>query len=269
MWPFKENKRVSRPARDRIPTGRVLTLSSQGVSEPEIIQTLKNEGYTPLQVDQAMKEALKSSVGTGGAGAPPAPPYSPPPSPGFRPEHEFAPRRREPGPDFPDLPPLPTDTEFPPPPSEMISRGEEPIEEEYEPSLPGEEEEPVIPRLREPMTRREMKDEKRRALEELAESIVEEKWMEVREEIMNLKAQLQDLSMKTTSLEQSMRQVEGSKRTDMQKIEDKIDTYRQSMNEVSARMEAIEQAMKDSLTPMMHSLRSLTETIRTMKGKRE
>lgn len=58
-------------------------------------------------------------------------------------------------------------------------------------------------------------------------------------------------------------------KTDMEQIEDKIDTYKQSINEVSARMESIEKAMKDSLTPMMQSMRSLTETIRTVKGKKE
>jgi prefoldin subunit 5 len=264
MWPFKEKKRVSRPARDRIPTGRVLTLSSQGVSEPEIIQTLKSEGYTPLQVDQAMKDALKSSVGTSTGAAPAT--YPEPPAPAPFPEPGLTPPRREMRPeDVPSLPPLPTEIELPPPPSTLPERPEM-TGPEFEPSLPGEEE---IPRLSEPMTKMEMKEEKRRGLEEIAEAIIEEKWMGMREEIMNLKSQVQEINVKVTSLEQSFRQVQGDKKTDMEQIEDKIDTYKQSINEVSSRMESIEKAMKDSLTPMMQSMRSLTETIRTMKGKKE
>lgn len=265
MWPFKEKKRVSRPARDRVPTGRVLQLSSQGVSEPEIIQTLKSEGYTPLQVDQAMKDALKSSVGTSTGTAPamsPTPPAPAPPEPGLTP-----PRREMRPEDVPSLPPLPTEAELPPPPSaELLPERPEMTGAEFEPPLPGEEE---IPRLREPMTKIEMKEGRRRALEELAEAIIEEKWMGIREEIMNLKSQMQEINIKVTSLEQSFSQIRGEKKTDMEKIEDKIDTYKQSINEVSARMESIEKAMKDSLTPMMQSMRSLTETIRTVKGKKE
>jgi prefoldin subunit 5 len=44
------------------PTERVVALSSQGLSEPEIIQTLKQEGYTPIQVDSAMREALRGAA---------------------------------------------------------------------------------------------------------------------------------------------------------------------------------------------------------------
>lgn len=119
------------------------------------------------------------------------------------------------------------------------------------------------------MTRREAKDEKRRALEEIAEEIIEEKWMGLKEEILNLKAQIQEVGAKTSSLEQSMMQIRGEKKTDMNKIEEKIDTYKQSMNEVSAKMESIENAMKDSLSPMMQSMRSMTETIREMRDKKK
>jgi len=268
MWPFKEKKRASRPAaKERIPTGRAISLSSQGVSEPEIIKTLKDEGYTPLQVDQAMKDALKSSVGTAGAGAP-----APPPGP--LPESGLAPPRKEMRPeDIPTLPPLPTEASLPPPvPEPLPPEGaaadipEMPEREFEEPILPGEE---PIPRLRESLSGRGMKEERRRALEELAESIIEEKWMGIREEIMNLKSQFQELNLKIASMEQSVRQIQGEKKTEMEHIEDKIDTYKQSINEVSAKMESIEKAMKDSLTPMMQSMRSLTETIRTVKGKKE
>jgi hypothetical protein len=270
MWPFKGEKKKPIRSTDRVPTGRVITLSSQGLSEPEIIKTLKNEGYTPLQVDQAMKEALRTSVGTGGsdmdAPRPPTESYSQPAGTRYRPE------------DVPGLPPLPTEMEpsdLPPAPSDEpplleTPRGMSSLDmpepgRDFDESLPGEE----IPRLRERMTRREARDEKRRALEELAESIIEEKWIGFRDELMNLKSQMQETNFKVSSLEQSMKQIQGDKKTDMEQIEEKIDTYKQSMHEVSARMGSIESAMKDSLTPMMQSLRSLTETIRSLKSKKE
>lgn len=275
MWPFggdKGKKRGPRTVGSRAPTGRVVTLSSQGVSEPEIIQTLKNEGYSPLQVDQAMKEALRASVGTAGQDVSGQPaPYSPQaplpteqgPEPGMSPPPRME-MREDVG-----LPPLPSETEMPAAPdidNEPMMPARDPGPPELGPPLPGED---TIPRLSEPMTRREAKEGKRRALEELAESIIEEKWAKIREEIIGIRSHLQEINLKTTTLEQSIKQIQGDKKTDMEQIEDKIDTYKQSIGEVSARMESIENAMKDSLTPMMQSMRSLTETIRTMKSKKE
>ncbi len=283
MWPFggeKTKRRSARPSPARVPTGRVITLSSQGMSEPEIIQSLKGEGYTPMQVDQAMKEALKTSVGSTGPAGPPGPPVPPAPAqsvpegrPPEPPMNDFTPSSRDMlREEIPTLPPLPGEEQLPPAPSRSMESAlpernplsiDMPLRERpTEPPLPGED---MIPRLREPMDKREAKEEKRRALEELAEAIIEEKWAGLREEIMNIKAQIQDVGFKTGSLEQSIKKLEGDKKTDMEHIEDKIDTYKQAIGEVSARMESIEKAMKDSLSPMMQSLRSLTETIRTMK----
>lgn len=271
MWLFgggsKGGKGGGSPSRSRMPTARVMSLSSQGVSEPEIIRTLKDEGYSPLQVDQAMKEALKSTVGAGGM-----PPMGPPPAPAPLPgEPEMAPpMRRDLGPDVPTLPPLPTETErapmadpFPPAESPDTMMPQMP-EQGLGGLLPGEE---PIPKLREPMTGLEKKEDRRRALEELAESIIEEKWAGLKEELINLKSAMGETNLKVASLEQIVTSIKGEKKTDMEHIEEKIDTYRTSINQVSAKMEAIERAMKDSLNPMMQSMRSLTETIRTMKSK--
>ncbi len=48
------------------PKERVMELSSRGLSEPEIISSLRKEGYSPSDVDSAMKEALKSEAGRPG-----------------------------------------------------------------------------------------------------------------------------------------------------------------------------------------------------------
>jgi len=44
------------------PTERVSSLYSQGLSEPEIIEVLKQEGYGPIQVDRAMTEVLRGAA---------------------------------------------------------------------------------------------------------------------------------------------------------------------------------------------------------------
>ncbi|RLJ05577.1 MAG: hypothetical protein DRP18_02770, partial [Candidatus Aenigmatarchaeota archaeon] len=59
LWPFKKSEPKTASA---VPTQRVIDLSSKGLSEPEIIKVLKKEGYTPVQVDAAMKEALRGAT---------------------------------------------------------------------------------------------------------------------------------------------------------------------------------------------------------------
>ena len=46
----------------KIPIERVKELSVHGFSEPEIIDVLRKEGYSPREIDQALTEALKSNV---------------------------------------------------------------------------------------------------------------------------------------------------------------------------------------------------------------
>ncbi|HLD78548.1 MAG TPA: hypothetical protein VJB16_05975, partial [archaeon] len=50
------------PAPERVPTDRVMQLSQQGYSDPEIIRTLREEGFKPTEVDKALKQALKSTA---------------------------------------------------------------------------------------------------------------------------------------------------------------------------------------------------------------
>ena len=46
-----------------IPVDRVKELSGRGFSEPEIIDVLRKEGYSPEEIDKALTQALKSEVG--------------------------------------------------------------------------------------------------------------------------------------------------------------------------------------------------------------
>ncbi|MCJ7816548.1 MAG: hypothetical protein MUP55_01700 [Candidatus Aenigmarchaeota archaeon] len=82
------------------PTERVMTLSSQGLSEPEIIQTLRGEGYKPVQVDTAMREALRGVAAGTGPGMQPArqlPQRYAPSQQEYAPvQREYAPRARTP-----------------------------------------------------------------------------------------------------------------------------------------------------------------------------
>jgi prefoldin subunit 5 len=69
-------------------------------------------------------------------------------------------------------------------------------------------------------------------------------------------------------LEQSVNKFDNEKRSDLDSIEDKIDTYKQSIGDVASRMEAVETAMKNSLQPMMQTLRSLSDAVKSLKDSK-
>ncbi|MCS7123151.1 MAG: hypothetical protein RMJ17_01050 [Candidatus Aenigmarchaeota archaeon] len=54
----KEDKR----GRGVIPVDRVKDLSSKGFSEPEIIDILRREGYSPEEIDKAFTQTIKTAV---------------------------------------------------------------------------------------------------------------------------------------------------------------------------------------------------------------
>jgi hypothetical protein len=287
IWPFGKKGTAAPRQIKGAPIDRVRSLSSQGLSEPEIIRTLKDEGYTPIEVDGAMRNVLKGAVG--GFKEPlPGPSMNPAQRDYQRPASE----------EF-DRPGPPRSEEFegaPKPPFDVMERAG-PLDM---PRIPGEkrqafapeeeyyEQPPRVPRLSEPQEqqdedeeiepfrvlgdrakdRKEVKEEKRRAVEELIESVIDEKWGEFKNQMEDVDNRFHQTESKIIELEQTILQIRGEKKTEIESIETKIDTYKQSINEVGERMESVERAMKDSLTPMLQSLRSLSDTIKSMKGNK-
>jgi len=145
------------------PTHEVQALSSRGVPEPDIINTLRREGYSTSEIDQAMKEALKSRVSGEPQGPPPAaqPPvggeaYSPAPEPA--PIAEQAPSQLA----YPGRDELPEREPYMPPPAEPAMPGNMPRGQDFYPSPPIEE----IPDIAE-RPRKRSKGIDRRDIEEL------------------------------------------------------------------------------------------------------
>jgi prefoldin subunit 5 len=270
--PFGKKKAAGPERAGAFPTQRVVELSSQGLSEPEIIRELKNEGYSPMEVDRAMKEALRDSTvraATAPVREPPRFPPMPaqqerkrvfpePMEPRFDEQPEMAEQRHEAA-----LPEIPGFEPRPRPPVPGFQRGPRQFlpprdEEETEeiPHLP-------VPGERRPITRQM---ERRRLVEEVSEAIIEEKWHDFRRELRDVNDKMGSLKKKMDYLEESLAKIQEKKGDDVEEIEAKIDTYKQSFSELSGRMEAMERAMKDSLTPMMQTLRALTEAIKDIKS---
>lgn len=296
---FGKKKDEAAPAGFKQPAfNRISDLSSQGFSEPEIIRQLRSEGYSPMEVDAAMKRSLRE-VAVGPQPGPPARQYEQPAPRPVQPQpRQYAPappmppasdRRRI----FPEEGLRPVEGPRPPFKSEDMRRMEETrvpglpelgepgdmdidMPEEAEGQEEGQDdiEDLRIPGIGEDVPRpspgsKPQKDRPgmRREMEELAESIVEEKADVFSREVDEVSDQVKRLESKLRVLEERFQKIEGEKKSEVDEIKQSITDYGESITEVSSRMESVERAMKDSLTPMMQTLRSLSDAIRDLKRK--
>jgi hypothetical protein len=277
----------------RIPSDRVMQLSSQGMPETQIITTLKNEGYSPGEVDAAMRQAIRGAVGGPSRGPgtgmePPAPqedPGMPPPGP---PEPRYS--QTPPPPGLSQEPPPygrpPPGMGIPPasrqddsmgqPPSNVSSLGMPPLpgepgfdpQRDLSPPGPPEAEEEPIPAFRERSSRSERAEDRRRIIEEMVEGIVDERWTQLSAELNTIRNEFSLIQGKIETLEKSLKKTESEKDTGFVDIKDKIDTYKGSIGEISSRMGAVEDAMKNTMTPMMQTMRSLTDAVKELKDQK-
>ncbi|MBU0530628.1 MAG: hypothetical protein KKC05_03050, partial [Nanoarchaeota archaeon] len=253
MWsPFKGKSGGSRGA----PVNRVMSLSSQGMSDQQIIQTLRTEGYTPAEVDTALRESVRSSVN-------PMPPHQPEPArmpPAPRDTYR-EPMRRQPDlmdmerrprfdmPEEPDRSNIPDSLRMPEIPRshddfDIPGRSEDDLDIGMRDDLdvPPPRDLPGF-REREPMQRldpRRRPRNKRMELEELAEGVADEKWSDFETETSDIRNEVKDLSERIIIIERTIRNLQGKKNTEIEEIKTTIDTYKQSLNEVGEKMEGME-----------------------------
>jgi len=288
---------ASPPVGRRSAVERVGSLSSQGISEPEIIRALRSEGYTPMEVDNAMKQALRSAVDSPLVAKPQSPAMPPQPPPPAAPELAARPqppseadRRRI----FPDKAVPPQNARYAAPslplPMEEMQRMQNPKQGGLPelPSLvePQQSEPPPIEDMPEddfnipgigddisPLPKPELANrprghiEGKRQLEEMTEAIVEEKAEIFSNEVDRISDEVTKLDAKIQVLDERIEKIENRKRTQMDEIKGSIAEYKDSITDVSARMESVEKAMKDSMTPMMQTLRSLSDAVKEIKSK--
>jgi hypothetical protein len=214
-----------------------------------------------------MKEALRSRVSRERYPPPRRSPYPPEPEP---PEYSDE-----------DYPPPETEEPFPEElPRQLAYPGTdvgEPLPERF--PVPREPEYPDMPRggdfagesrmrpeISAPSPRRSAKSGvDRREIEELTEVIVDERVRELRERFKSVQSQMKQTESRIESLANEINRLKMDKGGDVRGIEQKIDNYSKGMQELNGRIDSMERALKDSLSPMLESLRSLSDTIKALK----
>ena len=76
---------------------------------------------------------------------------------------------------------------------------------------------------------------------------------------------MSSIGKKLSSIEEMFEKAQKDKSAAVEKLDDKVRLYRESIAGLQSRMETIERAMKDGVTPMMESMKMLAEAVKELK----
>jgi len=145
--------------------------------------------------------------------------------------------------------------------SEMDETGPPPGPEGEREPLPFTE--PPLPKGRDDRIR-ELKDRKRREVEELTEEVTEEKWSDMMNRIQNLEDRIgkmaADVKTAATQLPGP-----GVPSAELDTIRNEIESQKHSVEDVNARIDSLEEVVKGSLTPMVESIRKFSHVVKGAK----
>jgi len=270
--PREEQAPMGPPQPNYVPTDLVQRFASQGMSEPEIIARLRDRGFTPPQINDALRTALKSQV-TG-----PQPMERPPmrsmgpepmgmaPSPEFaqqRPQQMMMPERTQPMQEM-QAPPQQEVPRFRPP-ERVVSQQMAPQRRFNEAPAP----EQMFTYERGGEAEDVPEESGEITLEEVVEGIVSDKWSEFEERLgmfekrdVQLQGQIEDLRKKVSLVEKSLQEREGT-------YVGKLDEFGDSMDNIEGRIGSIEKIFKEFIPGITQNIRTMSELVEKSKEKEE
>jgi len=200
----------------KIPTDRVKELSSHGFSEPEIIDILRKEGYSPEEIDKALTEVIKTKIGE---------------------EKEKSEEKEQP---------------------------KLPKAEEIQPTIP----EPTVPYTSESETLPELEKYYQYSMEDYAnyiDSVVQARVSEISEKISNISNKYKELERKISALDQTLKDLMKTRYSQQKELLDKIDMFRESLDDINVRVGGLEKAFKETLPALIESVRALSDLVQRLK----
>ncbi|MEM5811735.1 MAG: hypothetical protein QW641_00355 [Candidatus Aenigmatarchaeota archaeon] len=205
-----------------IPTDRVKDLSSKGFSEPEIIDILRREGYSPEEIDKALGEAIKSAI-------------------------EKEEKREEVKEPLSQLTPLPT-SPVPPAPAPLKeleslfgAKGEVTALEVPETSLPS----PA-----------------RALTEEYIEYIIDQKLIEVYQRFEDIYYRIEEIEKAMKEMNESISEIARKKVLESEELTRRFENFSESMQTITGRVGSLEKAFKETLPSLVEAIRNLNESLR-------
>jgi len=229
---FKKKKEERMPSLGKgvIPTDRVKELSSKGFTQPEIIGTLRKEGFSAEEIDRGLTQALKAGVTETRAEMP-----------------KFSPKAAESTSALPIFPPapekkpaLPTLEEAPKPKAEMPAVPETTLPEEY-----------YYPETY--------------PTEEYVEYIVKEKMSDIEQKVSEFSIRYGQLEKKLEQIYDQLGLLTKAKPSEQQLLSIKLDSFKETVDDISIRLGSLEKAFKETLPALIESVRALSDLVQRFK----
>lgn len=248
---FLKKKPPASPA--FVPIDLVQRMAAAGMPEPIIAAQLRARGFSPPQIETALREALKVEVGRPSGEGPIGPPAEerPPEMPPVPPV-ELPPVARPPAYPAPVAAPVPRQLGIPP------ERVTTPLPPQAQTVMTFER--PAVERLREAPAEI--------TLEEVVEGIVADRWSEFEDRLsdfekrdIQLQAQIQDLKKSINELESRLKAKESDMVTHLEGMTE-------SMTGIEGRIGSIEKVFKDFIPQITESARTMADIVEKLKAKK-
>jgi predicted nucleic acid-binding Zn-ribbon protein len=86
-----------------------------------------------------------------------------------------------------------------------------------------------------------------------------------KDSVESMNSSVSGISEKLASIEEKVAKMQTVKNPNLERLDDKIRMYSQSVADIHSRMETVEKALRDGMTPMMESLKLLTDSVKSLK----
>jgi hypothetical protein len=243
------------PMGEYIPIEQVRNMASQGLPESEIAGRLQAQGFSPIQIDRALRNAIREEV----AGPPPGMRPRPMPPQQMPPQQIPLQMRGLPPQPMRQMPQRQIPMGYPP---ERIIPPTEP-RATFLSAPPSEEQAFTFERTEQ----RPVMFEKEITLEEVIEGVVADKWEDFEDRLgafekrdMQIQNQVNDLRKKIEELERIQREKE-------QTLGMKFDEFGESVSGIEGRIGSIEKIFKDFLPELTENIRIMSSLIEKKNTK--
>ena len=239
------------------PTEKVMELQKLGKTNTEIIQSLQTDGYSFQQISEALNQAqAKISVEATPAGEATSKAPATGNAPGMQPSVIYSGDEAEKAPGK-ALPPA-TGTAPAPAPSPEAEVAAPMVEESYSPQTWPEQQSFGYPT---PALGSTTED-----IEEIAESIIAEKWRKMIEEMGDVNAWKEKTSNDLDAVKQEIMRIENRFENLQNSVIGRIKEYDQAVSDVGIEMKALGKLLSNIVTPLTENVKKLERIVRDIKS---
>ena len=225
------------------PVDEVISMMNVGAGDADIIRRLTDEGYSPVEISDTLNQAkIKREVSSGNA------PVMEEQKPVSVPQ---APKPSVPKP-MAAAPPMPQPAQKPYP-------REEPQTYQYPYSYP------TYPQYPQEAPAQKVDTE---TIEEIAEEIVNEKWLEIKGKIADVIEWKEYADKRLNSLDERLKRIELSLDRLQAALLAKVQEYGRDVKNLGAEMSSLENAFGKILNPLVDNVKELRIITEDMKGKK-